>query len=237
MQIRRRMKSRAFALMLMFGALAFSISAQRRPLSDQEEVRVSSASSSLILEAQTQTSPAPSPVEAEKIIGSQAREVILALKNRDMRKLSSFVHVKRGLRFSPYPYVTMTGEGENRDLEFTKKQVKSLLATNKRYVWGAYDGSGKPIRLTGAAYFKRFVYDQDFANAKQISFNGPIMGQGNVTNNIHEAYLPGAIVVEYHFSGFDPKREGMDWKSLWLVFENRDHKWYLVGIVHGEWTI
>jgi hypothetical protein len=235
MKVNRTLVLRSFAVIFAIVVLAFSINAQIRQLSDQKEVQVWSLSSSLILEAQTQTSPAPSPAEAEKIIGSRAKEVILALKRRDVRKLSSFVHVKRGLRFSPYPYVTMTGE--NRDLEFTKKQVKSLLATNKRYAWGAYDGSGKPIRLTAAAYFKRFVYDQDFANAKQISFNGPILGQGNVTNNIHEAYLPGAIVVEYHFSGFDPKREGMDWRSLWLVFENRDHKWYLVGIVHGDWTI
>jgi hypothetical protein len=43
--------------------------------------------------------------------------------------------------------------------------------------------------------------------------------------------------VEYHFSGFDKKFEGMDWASLKLVFENSNNEWYLVGIVHDQWTI
>jgi (p)ppGpp synthase/HD superfamily hydrolase len=44
-------------------------------------------------------------------------------------------------------------------------------------------------------------------------------------------------MVEYHFSGFDPKYEGMDWRSLRLVFEEKDNIWHLVGIIHDQWTI
>jgi hypothetical protein len=29
----------------------------------------------------------------------------------------------------------------------------------------------------------------------------------------------------------------MDWSSLWLVFQRDGATWYLVGIVHGSWTI
>jgi hypothetical protein len=29
----------------------------------------------------------------------------------------------------------------------------------------------------------------------------------------------------------------MDWRSLRLFLEQKDGTWYLVGIVHGQWTI
>jgi hypothetical protein len=29
----------------------------------------------------------------------------------------------------------------------------------------------------------------------------------------------------------------MDWRSLRLVFEEQGGSWYLVGIVHDQWTI
>jgi len=29
----------------------------------------------------------------------------------------------------------------------------------------------------------------------------------------------------------------MDWRSLKLVFKEKDGNWYLVGVVHDEWTI
>ena len=45
------------------------------------------------------------------------------------------------------------------------------------------------------------------------------------------------IIVEYYFPGFNPEYEGMDWKSLRLVFEQYEDNWYLVGIIHNQWTI
>jgi (p)ppGpp synthase/HD superfamily hydrolase len=29
----------------------------------------------------------------------------------------------------------------------------------------------------------------------------------------------------------------MDWRSLRLVFEKKNDIWYLVGIIHDQWTI
>ena len=34
----------------------------------------------------------------------------------------------------------------------------------------------------------------------------------------------------------DEALEGFDWCSLKLVFEPWENDWYLVGLVHGEWT-
>jgi hypothetical protein len=155
-----------------------------------------------------------------------AQEVILALKNKDMIKLAGFVHPQKGVRFSPYAYVDFKA-----DLVFSRSQVENLFKDKTKYLWGYYDGSGEPINLTFAEYFEKFIYDRDFLNAKKISYNQTI-GKGNTINNSFEVY-PGAVIIEYHFPGFDPQREGTDWESLRLVFKEG----HLVGIIHDLWTI
>lgn len=39
------------------------------------------------------------------------------------------------------------------------------------------------------------------------------------------------------FSGLDEQMAGYDWCSLKLVFECYQGDWYLVGLVHSEWTV
>lgn len=64
-----------------------------------------------------------------------------------------------------------------------------------------------------------------------------MVSRGAVANNLFEMF-PEAIIVEYHLLGADPKKEGMDWRSLFLVFEKADDsKWYLVDITHFEWSV
>jgi hypothetical protein len=118
---------------------------------------------------------------------------------------------------------------------FPASQVLIFLPNKKVYTLGIYDGSGLPINLTSTEYYNKFIYDVDFVNAPGISYNR-IIGKGSIINNAFEVY-PNTIIVEYHFSGFDPKYEGMDWRSLRLVFEEKDTVWYLIGIIHDQWTI
>lgn len=101
--------------------------------------------------------------------------------------------------------------------------------------WGTYDGSGEAIRLTFEQYYKKFVYDHDYAKAEKIGYN-EAWGKGNTTNTIKQAY-PEAVAVEYYFSGFDPKLEGHDWTSLSLILEHKDGEWYVTGVVSNRWTI
>ena len=60
--------------------------------------------------------------------------------------------------------------------------------------------------------------------------------RGNNMNNIAEVY-EGKQRAEFYFSGFDPQYEGMDWKSLTLVFDQVDGQWEVIGIIHNQWTI
>ncbi|HAA25207.1 MAG TPA: hypothetical protein DCE11_03680 [Ruminiclostridium sp.] len=166
----------------------------------------------------------------KSIIEDRATNVLTAIKNYDMEKLADAVHPDKGVRFSPYAYVDV-----DKDLVFTAEEVKNLAADTKTYLWGYYDGSGEPINLSFSDYYKRFIYDADFLNAEQVGYN-EALGHGNTINNSFDVY-ENSIIVEYHFSGFDPQYVGMDWRSLRLVFEKKDDAWYLVGIIHDEWTI
>lgn len=156
--------------------------------------------------------------------------VVQLLKDKDMIALSTHIHPNKGVRFTPYPYVDLQA-----DLIFTSQQITTLPQSSQVYNWGAFDGTGDPISLTFSDYYDRFVYDSDYANPHIIGNNIEI-GTGNSIHNIPQAY-PGTTFIEFHFTGFDPQYEGMDWRSLRLVFENQNNTWYLVGIVHGEWTI
>lgn len=173
-----------------------------------------------------QAKPAATTVE------EQGRIIVQALKEKDMSKLAQLAHPDKGVRFSPYGFVD-----KDHDLTVKPAAIEKLLSDNNVYEWGAYDGSGEPIKLKFADYYAKFIYDADFAKAPQTAVNKTI-GKGNTANNMSEAYPSQRYdFIEYHFSGFDKKFEGMDWKSLRLVFEKDGSRLLLVGIVHDQWTI
>ena len=158
-----------------------------------------------------------------------SKKVVTALKMKDMKTLSTYVHPTKGVRFSPYSFVD-----KDKDRVFSKSQISGLFAIKRQYVWGEYDGSGKPIKKTFRNYFSEFIYDRDFARAKKISYENQI-GAGNTGFNLKEIY-PSSKFVEFHY----PNSKGgdaMDWSSLLLVFEKGGNKWYLVGIIHNQATV
>jgi hypothetical protein len=159
----------------------------------------------------------------------RAEQALRALQQNDMAALATLVHPQLGVRFSPYAYLS------EENLTFSAEQVRGLMNDPTRYQWGAYDGIGSPIELTYAEYAAQFVYNVDFLNAPERSLDERI-GQGNTLDNITEVY-PQAHVVEYHFPELDPQYGGMDWQSLRLVFVEWNGQWYLVAIVHDQWTI
>jgi len=168
-------------------------------------------------------------------IAARAAQAILALRDRDMRTLANLVHPAEGVRFSPYGYVQAgAGAPGGQDLVFGAADVAGLWSDPAVYMWGSAAGSGEPIELTFGDYYEQYVYDVDFAQPDVVGFDVTI-GLGNTIDNIAEVY-PGASMVEYHFEGFDPQYAGFDWRSLRLVFQDSGGSWYLVGIVHDEWT-
>lgn len=176
--------------------------------------------------------PSPTPTEAPPeplTLEESAERVIQALAEKDLDTVAEFVHPEMGLRFSPYTYV------EDDHQVFMPGELPGLVESDQVYLWGFYDGTGDPINLTFDDYYEEFIYDADFSNPEEMAVNEEL-GWSNMINNITE-YYPGSSYVEYHFSGFEEDYEGMDWVSLRLVFLQQDGIWYLVGVVHDQWTI
>lgn len=169
------------------------------------------------------------PAENFPLLGT-ACAVNRAIQRQDWSTLASCIHPERGVVFTPYSTV----EPET-DLCFTADQIKNLAQDETVYIWGVEDGRGDPIQMTASQYFERYVYNRDYTQATEIGIDR-IMTEGNALENLTEAY-PGCRFVDFSFPSADPVNDGMDWSSLKLVFQPQGERWYLVGVVHGEWTI
>lgn len=172
----------------------------------------------------------PSPLDPEENFPllSSACSVNRCLQRQDWSGLASHVHPDRGVTFTPYSTVE-----PDSDLNFTAAQIKGLAQDQTVYTWGFEDGRGDPIKMTAVQYVARYVYDKDYTQAPEIGVDRVMTG-GNALENLTEAYT-GCRFVDFSFPSADPS--GMDWTSLKLVFQPEGEHWYLVGIVHGEWTI
>ena len=154
------------------------------------------------------------------------------LKNKNYLAFANYIHPVEGIRFSPYGFVDTV-----HDIKLSKQKfiIQAGKSEQDMIVWGEFDGTGDPIRMTLNNYMQRFVYDVDFVKPEKRKVN-EFIGQGNSLNNLLSVY-ENCHFTESHFSGFEKKYEGMDWKSLRLIFKQRKNEFLLVGIVHDEWTI
>jgi hypothetical protein len=99
-------------------------------------------------------------------------------------------------------------------------------------VWGHTDGRGDAIQLTFADYVGQYVYDRDYLARAEVSVDRT-QGARSSSGNAKVVY-PAATLVEF----YQPNSPNMlDWRAVRLLFEQRSGMWYLVAIVHGQWTI
>lgn len=175
------------------------------------------------------STPTPGPtVDPETAVLGNSASIVQALSNRNMATVAEMAHPIKGVRFTPYVFI------QDSDATFMPDTLAQLMRDPIVYRWGVYQGEGGFIDDDFTTYFESFVYDEDYQNAEQQSLNEPL-GQGSMIDN-SQTYYTDPMVVEYHFSGFDPQFGGLDWTSLRLVFEEYQGKWMLVGIIHAEWT-
>lgn len=175
------------------------------------------------------SSPDASQPDSQPSLQQAAQDIMDILRSRDLDRLAKVIDPEQGLRFSPYAHI------DSKTAQHFEAGKLPSFKDDGKLVWGAYDGSGEPIELTFREYFEKFVYDQDFASAPNVSVN-ELVGKGNVPFNGLELY-PDASYVEFHYPGFDKKNEGMDWESLIVVVRPVDEGWKLCAIAHAQWTI
>lgn len=180
--------------------------------------------------ADTSAQAAPLNPEDNFPLLSTACAVNRCLQQQNWSALAAYVHPERGVTFTPYSTVE-----PRTDLNFSAAQIKSLAQDQTVYSWGFEDGRGDPIQMTAQQYYQRYVYDKDYTQAPEIGID-TIITAGNALENLIQVYS-GCRFVDFSFSSSDPVNDGLDWSSLKLVFQMEEGRWYLVGIVHGEWTI
>lgn len=165
----------------------------------------------------------------QEMLKTIATKILTTLKARDYKAFAGYFHPTDSVLFSPYGFIATESSKKLTKANFTK-----LIEERGSVNWGNYDGSGEPIRLTAQKYIEKFVYNADYLQAEKTAYN-QIIGKGNSLNNLHEVY-PQHPFIEYYFSGFDKKYAGMDWTSLRLVFKLHQGSYYLVAVVHDQWT-
>ncbi len=179
----------------------------------------------------TQTKPteAPAVIKDDSLISALSKVVLTSLKNKDYKAFTAFFHPVEGVRFSPYASVDTT-----YDLTFKADDFIKQLGQKKKINWGPYSAGEEDILMAATEYMKKFVYNADFLNAEETKLN-EMIGSSTTNNNLKEIY-PNCPFTESYFSGFEKKFDGMDWCSLRLVFKKHLDKYYLIGIIHDQWT-
>lgn len=166
---------------------------------------------------------------AQDSIQIVATQILTALKNKNYGAFANYFHPTIPVVFSPYGFIDKAACKKLLAKDFLESIEKNWTLT-----WGSYDGTGQAIKLKVLPYLDKFVYNADYLAAEQHVFD-QVINRGNSINNI-ETVFPHLHFMEYHFSGFDKKLEGMDWSSLRLVFKQSGGKYYLVGVIHDQWT-
>jgi hypothetical protein len=166
---------------------------------------------------------------SNKGLVADAYTVVEAIRDKNYSALAGWVHPELGVLFTPYSTVE-----SDVNLHFTAEVVKGFGNSEDTYVWGTVDGEGSPIAMTPSAYFKRYVYDANFAEAPVIGVN-TVVRCGNSLENVKDVF-PDSEFVEFHFPGSE-EYGGTDWRSLKLVFSKTEKGRKLIAIIHSEWTI
>jgi len=168
--------------------------------------------------------------EAENVeITLLAYRVLEYIRDDDFISLSHVVHPDYGVLLSPYATIDLT-----TDRRFAADEIAVLISDNTVYVWGVFNGSGEPIKLTPAEYFEVFVPAAEHIDATLIGIN-QVVRSGNALENLTDVF-PSASFVDFHIPARDSSDEP-DWRSLRLAFEEYEGYYKLIAIVYNKWTI
>ncbi len=167
-----------------------------------------------------------SPAEAKKQMTTRASIVRGALARRDMKTLTRLVHPIKGLRF---PSGCGRGGALGPGPKFTLSQVPDLLKNAKKYDWGTDGESDEPVKLTFTERYDH-LWNKRFKTPTETNYNTLKSRPLNYVNGLDKAF-PGAVCVEFYSKGTE-KFGGMNWASLWLVFEPYNDGWRLTAILN-----
>ncbi len=167
------------------------------------------------------------PSESEtSIILANAKRIVQYIKDKNFQSLAGFVSPVSGLGFSSNSFI------DSGDIRFSKEEVAGLWNNMKKYRFPDYGEGGKK---TFREYYSADVYDKDFVKATEIELNKLKRGPNSDIFMLKDSY-PNASFVDFHIPApKDPDQE-LDWATLRLVFVKEGKEWWLVHIMHDNWT-
>jgi hypothetical protein len=149
------------------------------------------------------------------------------LKEKSFEKWNEYT--AKTVYFSPYSYVDTT-----KVVSLDQSELNQLFESEKKLIWGTFDGRGDEIKFSIQEYFNRFVTDFDLTSQDNHILKDTIPQRGSQLNNVKEIF-PNATIVEIHKPASEESM-GMDWRSLMFVIEKVEGAWKLKALVHNEWT-
>jgi hypothetical protein len=180
----------------------------------------------LLLTAHAHAEFALSSAEAKRQMTTRASIVRGALARKDMKTLARLVHPVKGLCF---PNGSLRGGKLGPGPKFRLPQVPKLFSDPKKYDWGTDGESDEPVKATFKQRY-RHIYGRNYQRPTETNYNVHKPRPLNYVSDLDRAF-PGAVCVEFYVKGTE-KLGGMDWGSLWLVFEPFGDGWRLTAILN-----
>jgi high-affinity K+ transport system ATPase subunit B len=181
--------------------------------------------STVMVDAQKEAAAAKLATTKDSTLLFESRRIVGLIAQKNYAGLAETFHPD-GVRFSLYGYVDTTSDLVLKAADFVKN-------TAKKRTWGMSYGDETPIVKNTSNYFKQHVYDVDFLSVIKPTCNA-FTPSGSSVINTAEAYK-GCDYVEFHKIGTNPKFDGMDWKTLQIVFKKDGERYKLIGVIHNEW--
>ena len=191
---------------------------------------VPSATATPPVTATATATPRPSAsADVATTVRARASAAVAALKAKDFTALAAMAHPTKGVRFSPYAFVDTA-----RHVVLDAATIRLGFANTKTYLWGHTSGKGDAMEWNFERYYTLQIYNKDYAASTDIGYDRHLP-RGNSNDNSATAY-PQGHSVDYYLPSANPNTT-LDWGGLRLVFEEQGGTWYLVGVIHDEWTI
>jgi len=219
------MKTLKFGLLTML--LIFSlVSCETSPEDESNDAQ--SQDEQVVTDEESEEEENVQEEEAKMTAIEFAKYIAKSLNEKSFEKWNKFTAEK--VYFSPYAYVDTT-----EIVSLNQSEFNELLESDKKILWGNFDGTGDEIKMSLEKYFDRFVTDFNLTAENNQLLKDTIPARGNELNNVKEIF-PNSTVIEIHKTASEESM-GMDWRSLMLVIEKIEGSWKLKALVHNEWTI
>lgn len=178
--------------------------------------------------SQPDQTPTIAETPKEEQLVAAGKEVLKAMTAKDFSMLATLTS-SEGLSLNEIPNLDFSVSN------LPQSQISQIPTDTETFMWGYTDGKGDEIELTRKEYFEKYLFNHDYLNAPVVAVN-ETLGRGNSLNTII-ADSGERNFVAFHFAGFNPTYEGMDWTTLYLVFDLEGGKYKLRGIAKDNWTI